>query len=134
MSVPWKLTTNYRKVRKLKRNMKPEQINTAIAEACGWNGHCDKCSQGIVEHFDGDGNYAGSSGCDYCQGQPVPIPNYCHDLNAMHDAEKELSYDEIQSYKRKLNRVCGPATHPIFAEASERAEAFLRTIGKWRDE
>jgi thermostable 8-oxoguanine DNA glycosylase len=49
------------------------------------------------------------------------------DLNAMHEVEKCLkTHNEWSDYRRWL------ANH-ISATARNRAEAFLRTIGKWRD-
>lgn len=49
------------------------------------------------------------------------VPDYLVDLNAMHEA-----YCEI------LTKRLGPYG-AIDATASQRAEAFLRTIGKWQD-
>lgn len=124
--------------------MTPEKQRIAIAEACGWDYHCPRCSQGIVEHFDGEGNYAGSSGCDYCQGQPIPMPDYPNDLNAMHEAEAILRDEQVNIFQGHLNaiiargcRVCDFSLYPIdtlwHATAAQRAEAFLKTIRKWED-
>lgn len=62
-----------------------------------------------------------------------PFPNYCNDLNAMHEAEKMLKnqFTTIEeAYWRNLNQV---KPHPIYATAAQRAEAFLRTLGKWEE-
>jgi hypothetical protein len=103
--------------------MNPEQQRIVIAEACGFydiaNGY------GWVE-FKG--------------GQLLKkLPDYLHDLNAMHEAEKVLSRGEDYNqtggfgrYKTALAEVCDEQ-HPIDATAAQRAEAFLRTIGKWED-
>jgi len=90
--------------------MTPEQQRVAIAEACGWT--------------------VWSCG----------VPDYLNDLNAMHDAEKVLGEKRIRSYAFTLAQVLD--TSPtvdlddqflnIHATAAQRAEAFLRTIGKWK--
>ena len=96
--------------------MNPEQQRIAIAEACG-----------RVQRPDGlwfpEGKKYGSQG----------IPNYLNDLNAMHKAEKALglSYDR---WTRELRAICERDRRCIeSATASQRAEAFLRTIGKWEE-
>lgn len=70
------------------------------------------------------------------------LPDYLNDLNAMHEAEKIL--DERQSvwYLQKLTQVrfkdgvggmiACMIDKTTFATARQRAEAFLRTIGKWK--
>lgn len=75
------------------------------------------------------------------------LPDYLHDLNAMHEAEKTLG-NLLHGYWAELWNVCEPncpfrqtRTHWDYADfdnigcatASQRAEAFLRTIGKWKD-
>ena len=101
--------------------MTDEQINAVIAETCGWTDTL------II-----DGMY----------GQ-TPVPNYCNDLNAMHEAEQymwkrewNLRYDFVD----ELGKVLIPklwqrinATDMLDATARQRAEAFLRTLGKWED-
>ena len=97
--------------------MTPEQQQLAIAEACG-----------RVQRADGfwfpAGKYYGSAG----------IPDYFNDLNAMHEAEKVLVRLQWVSYLRRLQTLCDESVSwPIHATASQRAEAFLRTIGKWEE-
>jgi hypothetical protein len=93
--------------------MKPEQQRIAIAEACGWlkvHGH----------------SVAG-------------IPDYLNDLNAMHDAEDwiphHLSHIDYwqKGYGRFQTLLAELSLTPYSATASQRAEAFLRTIGKWEE-
>ena len=77
-------------------------------------------------------------------------PDYLNDLNAMHEAEKVLTPtpDELEfndgkyiEYCGELCRVCGWLKYEqtmfawdvIRATAAQRAEAFLRTIGKWEE-
>ena len=121
--------------------MTDQQINTAIAEACGFESVEFDSSKpwswpsGIVTRFTGT-----PSECRV----RVGVPNYCHDLNAMHEAEKILNEKQQVWYLQELTQVrykdgvsgmlgC-MIDKTTFATARQRAEAFLRTIGKWRDE
>ncbi len=93
--------------------MTDEQINRAIAEACGWTP--DNRGLGWLSPH---GYYA-------------PEPDYCSDLNAMHEAEKVLTtFDEWDIYCVYLGD-----TQPSCAKATarQRAEALLRTLGKWEE-
>lgn len=101
--------------------MTPEQQQLAIAEACG-----------RVQRADGfwfpAGKYYGSAG----------IPDYLNDLNAMHDAEKVLTKKQLQTYLDILADAPRESMYQtwatsVFSTASQRAEAFLRTIGKWEE-
>jgi hypothetical protein len=94
--------------------MKPHRQRIAIAEACGF-----KCS----EYSDELGQLVAQF-----------TPDYLKDLNAMHQAEGVLcnQFNTIgEAYWRNLSHV---EPHPIYATAAQRAEAFLRTIGKWEEE
>ena len=104
--------------------MKPEQQRIAIAEACGtmqWS-YAMRWGYALPEKC------AGAS-----------VPKYTEDLNAMHDAEKVLIRPNLYAqggwgmYLRHLSIVTDEQ-HPIDATAAQRAEAFLRTIGKWEGE
>jgi hypothetical protein len=95
--------------------MTNEQINMAIAEACGWSFDCDL---GVC--WDQYGNAI------------ITPPNYCADLNAMHEAEKVLSVEEIAKYVWTLSDP-RKKTLPFMATSYQRAEAFLRTLGKWEE-
>lgn len=95
--------------------MTDKQINAAIAEACGWG-------QKPVVNTD-----RGRIWVTNC-------PNYCADLNAMHDAEKELDSGELfRGYYLALYDITKSTRMPVCATARQRAEAFLRTIGKWEE-
>jgi len=96
--------------------MTKEQQRIAIAESCGWK--TDKRGFGWLSP----------------RGYYAPEPDYLNDLNAMHDAEKVLVSLQWVSYLRRLQTLCDESvTWPIHATASQRAEAFLRTIGKWKE-
>ena len=58
-----------------------------------------------------------------------------NDLNAMHEAEKEIGKHGLPQqliYLHLLSPVHSEWTLAT-ATAGQRAEAFLRTIGKWKD-
>jgi hypothetical protein len=58
--------------------------------------------------------------------------NYCSDLNAMHEAEESLKGKQFGTYGIALNDIDG-SLWGIRATARQRAEAFLRTLGKWEE-
>lgn len=61
-------------------------------------------------------------------------PRYCRDLNAMHEAEKGLIKGDPGLWECYTNRLYTKyGIDGIHATARERAEAFLKTIGKWKD-
>jgi hypothetical protein len=61
-----------------------------------------------------------------------PFPDYCNDLNEMHEAEKMLNKEQWVTYGRELSRLgVFPMVH---ATARQRAEAFLKTLGKWESQ
>lgn len=95
--------------------MTDEQINAAIAEACGWRKE--------------DGVYmwtANGIDCTYPE-----LWDWANDLNAMHEAEKVLTKHQRESiHPRQMGAWRNP-NKAIYATARQRAEAFLRTLGKW---
>jgi hypothetical protein len=102
--------------------MTDQQQRIAIAEACGWSEISDWKAAGI--------NGLHPSG----QWTEV-IPNYTSDLNAMHEAEKVLTAEQRRSYVNCIfNLPVSECESNTFATAAQRAEAFLRTIGKWEEE
>ena len=98
--------------------MTQEEQRTAIAEACGWK----------TEYRDAVSSV-------------TALPDYLNDLNAMHDAEKVLTNEQDLEYSEALEQVVEGRFVTNNAEdmrrlrsatAAQRAEAFLRTIGKWK--
>jgi hypothetical protein len=64
--------------------------------------------------------------------------DYCTDLNAMHEAEKVLAPKNWDRFSEKWwnyyhHLVDGDVCKTIHATARQRAEAFLRTLGKWEE-
>jgi hypothetical protein len=93
--------------------MTEEQINRAIAEAC------DICHVAKVVPM-----------YKTPQGWVLDCPDYCNDLNAMHEAEKTLTSAQLLDYVALLFDATYEST---LATARQRAEAFLRTLGKWEE-
>lgn len=117
--------------------MNPEKQRIAIAEACGWS---DVRKQWIGY---GGGDYEDLLGVCPQSGDTVLVPDYLNDLNAMHEAEKVLNADQLNALDynldvimdrvpRRFDRMSWHA-HKQTATAAQRAEAFLRTIGKWEE-
>jgi len=73
-----------------------------------------------------------SHGCDMCRDNKLCRNDYCTDLNAMHEAEEFLSGTLWIGYVNALADIEG-TLFGIRATARQRAEAFLRTLGKWED-
>jgi hypothetical protein len=105
--------------------MTPEQQRIAIAEACGWT--LDLKSAIRVDGYR----------IEVWGKRPhEALPDYLNDLNAMHEAEAILTEKQRLFYHvnlmklQKADFVAG-FWFLIHATATQRAEAFLRTIGKW---
>jgi hypothetical protein len=64
----------------------------------------------------------------------APIPDYCNNLNAMHDAEKTLSHDQMLRYHGTLLSMCERSMYASTAPADQRAAAFIKTIDLPKDE
>lgn len=129
--------------------MKEEQINIAIAEACGWK----KLTVPLEDDLGPIGDMTTTKwkrpSNPYGYVDPTSsVPNYCNDLNAMREAIMSLpSGVRDNSFTSQLAMVCGFKAHGsdawselhqgrcavINATARQRAEAFLRTLGKWEE-
>lgn len=110
-------------------------MRIAIAEHRGWKRVPTpfRCGQAIVDWpvFEKDGIRASI--------RTNTLPDWPNDLNLMHEAEKKLNADEQRQYidwldsivwKQITNQVHG--FKRCHATAIQRAEAYLRTIGKWK--
>jgi hypothetical protein len=64
------------------------------------------------------------------------LPDYVFDLNAMHEAEKLLTQGGKTQYIFVLQTLCGGQQFGdnYFATAEQRAEAFLRVVGRWKED
>lgn len=99
--------------------MNPEQQRIAIAQACGW--------------FFMDDSWHYPNGA-----KALSLPDYLTDLNAMHEAEKQLLATQFKRYHDVLvAQVIGWSAYEnehiaIHATATQRAEAFLKTLNLWK--
>mgnify|MGYP003655820001 CR=1 FL=1 len=95
--------------------MTPEAQRIAIAEACGI----------VNEHHWGDPYYTPNAIGRDC-------PDYLNDLNAMHQAEESIQGANRARWMIHLCKITGDSFWVTNrATAAQRAEAFLRTLGKW---
>ena len=123
--------------------MTDKQINIAIAKSLGWT-RIEMCNiRGLI----GSDKLHGTPPCD--KNKPVndqwteEVPNYTEDLNAMNTVESLLTDSQCQRYFDKLEEVTGATLklrgkrygvrhYDMYsAKARQRAEAYLRAIGKW---
>ena len=106
--------------------MTPEQQRIAIAEACGLTNVAPMIVKN-VKH-EGDDITVGIWSDDGW------VPQYLNDLNAMHEAEKTLTDKAHEEFRLNLYDLIRDDSRLIVSStASQRAEAFLRTIGKWEE-
>lgn len=125
--------------------MNPEAQRIAIAEWCGWT----ECTGHLSKSAILNGIKTPLMICPKSGAQEF-IPDYLNDLNAMHEAEEKLVAMDYQWRNRfagqlhdllereilKADPTCAPDVlgfEWIHATAAQRAEALLRTIGKWKD-
>lgn len=137
--------------------MTNEEINKAIAEHVGTADRWLIVKRGYFYRPEAKGYTSSESGAwklpiveakryEYLIGdEPVTlsrasIPNYAGDLNAIHEAEKALDDHEHDRMRNQLWLLMIKTTERNktsrrvhSAEARERAEALLRTIGKWKE-
>jgi len=101
-----------------------DQINRAIAEACGWTDIHDSGPWHNHKLWGYPPELHGQGGNAYKY-----MPDYCADLNAMHHAEKTI-YKHHNLWSAYYYHV-GVGAQGLHATARKKAEAFLRTLGKW---
>lgn len=93
-------------------NMNDQEINIAIAEACP-----------TIVGLGADGIY-------YLRTGLVEF-DPCNDLNAMHEAEETLTLQKLVDMQICITHFEGIL--PFHSTARQRAKAFLRAIGKWKE-
>lgn len=121
--------------------MTEQEQRIAIAQACGW-----KCTnyQSASPQIRADVPFW-TDGERFCQAEH--LPDYLHDLSAMHEAEKLIDAKDPDTRSLWLDHLTLAMNWPkaknaaelrfglhylcARATAAQRAEAFLRTIGKW---
>ncbi len=123
--------------------MTNDEINRAIAEHLGWEWRPDKTAKHprkdkwwvppYLRNIEGCGCHT--------------VPDFCNDLNAMHEATSTLMDGELVGYVDQLLCIIHEvdpgyfdkvdwflASDLINITAHQRAEAFLKTVGKWKEE
>jgi hypothetical protein len=130
--------------------MTPEAQRIAIAEACGWAYDSDEDDWDIHSWL-ASAPLFDTAGKLYGRLVDQPIPDYLSDLNAMHEAEEVLTREQCELYviwlysiaarvefeqvRHRLDLQLTPwmISFLVLATAAQRAEAFLRTLGLWKD-
>jgi hypothetical protein len=113
--------------------MNPEQQRIAIAEICGW--------RLVEDNPDFEPYWEEPKGNMIAVGSAMHrLPDYLSDLNAMHEAEKILGDNQMMGFRGELVEMMRPkygfesaCLLAIHATAAQRAEAFLRTVGRWEE-
>jgi hypothetical protein len=61
--------------------------------------------------------------------------DYCNDLNSIHEAEKTLTDDQFKLYSHWVEKLMPETKYRCYlcATARQRAEAFVRSLGKWEE-
>jgi len=112
--------------------MKPELQRIKIAEACGWKKLKGFSDSGWPLLLTPPKN-------PNTEGYLEAIPDYLNSLDAMHEVVMVKAGDRhfVQKYCKQLRKVVGSAEWASFAvenaTASQRAEAFLRTLNLWQE-
>jgi hypothetical protein len=139
--------------------MTPAEINQAIAESMGWDWYAvEKAGwyyreggHGYTNRIEEAGKYTKEQATALIiRGEPmsivqIPPPNYHGDLNACAEFERALlggnAKQNIHSTNRYTNELCKLLQcldTALFqfatATAPQRCEAYLKTIGKWREQ
>lgn len=113
------------------------EINEAISLHCGW--HLKEGPKGVWFYYFGSSFPNGAT-------PAYALPQYASDLNDMHEAEMVLG-EMFLEYIENLKQITwnslphemswgdfdGPWDMHAIAVARQRAEAFLRTIGRWKE-
>jgi hypothetical protein len=95
--------------------MTEKQINSEIAKFCGW------------DDINADYGSGRRPKADYIGYEFVP--DYCNDLNQMHEAEKSIF--EHHPIWTAYYYAIGAGQYALHATARKKAEAFLKAIDKW---
>lgn len=102
--------------------MNSDAINEAIAKNQKWVYAPEDCEDYPWQDAEGEGHR-----------RP---PDYCEDLNAISKAEEALDCNQWEVWHRTAAKLFLSDEQPYHSRLSarQRAEAFLRTVGKWEEE
>lgn len=101
--------------------MTDQEINVAIAEACGWT----EIRAAKLKSFE-------LYGIEPIEKLRDRVPNFCNDLNACHEMEEWIlasPFTYTQAWHDELSKI--PMTY--HATALQRCQAFLKAVGKWKE-
>lgn len=113
-----------------------EAVNVRIAELCGWKDIRISTPWEVTDPPEDREVYCGQEPVKFGNGWARhTIPNYSTSLDAMHEAEKTLRVDELETYMRALvpneqqwiNYPMNAYWLMTHANAAQRAAAFLTT-------
>lgn len=111
--------------------MSPEKQRIAIAEFDGWKRGgmvIEGYGQTVPERTGG-----GWTKSSVYVAIPDELPDFLHDLNAVRQAWLRLDKRQQIIACFKLTNMCGGTEEAVNATAEQKAEALIRTIGKWED-
>jgi hypothetical protein len=117
--------------------MTQNEINIAIAEACGWKRIEPIC----IDYMWRPGAMTrGTASWKRPTGEPVLaewLPDFSSDLNACHEMEKVLTFQQRFTFRSHLTMMHKdkeyPDTHVMASTAPQRCVAFLKTLSLWKD-
>lgn len=133
--------------------MTDQEINRAVAESVGFNWwavekggwYYRQGGAGYTNRIEEAGRYTEADArSELVRGEPmgvhpIPLPDYCNDLNAICAVIESMPMPQYETVWETLCDMI-PCNTDAFkgglvynAKARLRAEAYLRTIGKWRD-
>lgn len=112
--------------------MSSEEQRIAIAKAIGWQ----------INDLDSGKALCNPKGeiVNAWYNESWRLPDFLNDLNAMHEAWQKLTVAQHHEFRFHLSsisardgHVTGPCRSVANATAAQRAEAFLRALGLWKD-
>jgi len=110
--------------------MNPEAQRIAIAEACGWT----RGKRRELSFSNPDKQIEHDSWINPGGISERKLPDFLNDLNAIYEAEKVLNYYQQSEFVSRLSSKVSHGFNFCHATAAQRAQAFLRTIGKWQEQ
>lgn len=122
--------------------MNTTEQRTAIAEACGWK-WVENGPERRVWWSDSDSDVMQTSYWLCSDGEvrnDYENFDYLNDLNAIHEAEKVLTNEQLHTYVSILRRIVERdelqgrgRSYICIGSTAQRAEAFLKTLNLWKD-
>ena len=111
------------------KELSDNELRIKVAELCGWHDFEDEDINTLKYRLMGIHDNLGHK---YLH----DVPDYCNDLNAMHEAEKLLDTELKQlEYQLNLNYLLGPLIWNLTrATARQCAEAFVLTMWRRQDD